>query len=283
MAKICGTIRIRKRGKDCGGWGERLPAWRVCQREGVMGDMDHSNAGRARRQQRENEEQKERLYEEEMRKERERRGVFRFVMAVLGGLFALNFLMPYLLGLHQSGYTFLRRAVERESLKKAWGTPAEPHILLEADVWEEAYIKQVEEMGVVIGQRTVEQNVMVEKGGIFGTKYDEEIHHYELADGGGKISIARDIKGNDLIFVEFYETGEASEDLILAALALIGRQQGYPLEESELERWKSGGQSLLGSYRNIQISLAYRKGYPDGVSYTLTGAKDTSVMEPDAG
>ena len=108
-----------------------------------MNENDNSNVEQARKIYQENAELKEKLYEEGVRKEKERRRLLILVLAVVGGLFALNFIVPYLLGLHQFGYTFLKRAIERKSVMKAWGTPAEPHILLEADAWEDAYIKQV--------------------------------------------------------------------------------------------------------------------------------------------
>lgn len=233
-----------------------------------MSEKDNSNVEQARKIHQENEELKEKLYEEGVLREKEKKRLFILVMAVIGGIFVLNFILPYLLGLHQSGYTFLRRAIERRSVMKAWGTPAEPHILLEADAWEDAYIKQVEQLGFQIEERTVERKLLKEKGGIFGNKYDEEINRYDLADGKGRICISRDLRGNDLISVTFFETGDNSKALISAALMEIGRQQGYSMEEEELK-----------NYRNIEITRSELKGYPYGVLYTIKGEKDTSIIE----
>ena len=233
-----------------------------------MNENDNSNVEQARKIYQENAELKEKLYEEGVRKEKERRRLLILVLAVVGGLFALDFIVPYLLGLHQFGYTFLKRAIERKSVMKAWGTPAEPHILLEADAWEDAYIKQVEQMGFQIAEHTVERKLLTEKGGIFGNKYDEEINRYDLADGKGRISISKDLKGNDLISVTFFDTGDNSSALIAAALMEIGRQQGYSMEEEELR-----------NYRNIEITRSDLEGYPYGVLYTLKGEKDTSIIE----
>lgn len=253
-----------------------------------MNERNNNNAERANKLRRENEELKEKLYVEGMRKEKEKRHLFIGAVAILGGIFALYFIVPYLLGLHQSGYSFLKRAIERKSLAKAWGTPAEPHILLDANVWEEEYIRQVEEMGFSIAEHTVERNLMVDKGEIFGKKYDEEINRYELADGKGEISVAKDIKGGDLISVCFYETGEDTDALILAALKEIGNQQGYAVEDGELEKWKEAREQVSldpsmgrGVYRNIRVYFSYIEGYPKGTTYIIKGGADTSVMEPE--
>lgn len=242
----------------------------------------NNNAEQAKKLHQENEDLKEKLYVEGVKREKERKTLFRIVMTILGGVFVLNFFVPLLLGMHQSGYAFLKRALERNSIKKAWGTPAEPHILLDADVWEDAFIQRVEEMGFSIAQHTVERNLATGKKGIFGTKYDEEINCYDLADGNGRICISKDIIGQDLIFVEFYETGENTQKLILAALMEISKQQGYSMEETELEKWNEETATLFGkkgTYRNIWISYTQLEGYPYGITYTIKGAADTSVMK----
>ena len=233
--------------------------------------------------QRENEELKERLYQEEQQKEKERRGLFLTIITILGICFAFNFIVPYILGLHQSGYFFVKRVIERKNIKKALGTTAEEHILLDADVWEKEYIGQLEEMGFSIVERTTERNNMVMDRGIYGERYDEEISRYDLADGKGRICVTKDVKGNDLIAVDFFETGEHSRKLIFLALREIADQQGYSITEEEMEKWMDGiipEQVAVKNYRNFQIMFSRLEGYPSGELYTIKGEKDTSVMSP---
>ena len=247
-----------------------------------MNNREKDNGEQTKQVHRDNEELKERLYLEGVRKEKERKVLFRITMMILGGLFALNFLIPLLFGMHQTGYMFLKRVIERKSIGKALGTTAEPHILLDADAWEKAYIEKIEEMGFSIAEHTVERKLSTEKDGIFSTKYDEEVDRYDLTDGNGRIYISKDIIGKDLISVEFFETGENSRKLILEALMEICRQQGYSMEEWELEKWKEETAILFGkqgTYRNIWIFCTQLEGYPYGTVYTIKGAEDTSIMK----
>ena len=211
---------------------------------------------------------KEALLEREKRRIRDKKHLMLLILVPLGLILFLNFLLPMMLGFHQSGFRFVQRVIARKSLGKALGSTGENHILADGEEWTKALTQRLQQMGMDV-RFVRRESLDSTETSLFGDSHTEQREVYAVNGVWDALTVRGDRIGGDLLEARIYmRDSQEAAAIMWEGLVLLGNMHGL-----DLEGWENTYPA--GLWGDVRVAPPSAN---DERAYILYGCEDTSIM-----